>query len=240
MNHAEALNCPNCGAAVSSDKTVCEFCRSRLKTVACPECLGLMFMGSEFCGHCGTAAVKAESFSEADPGKCPRCKVNLNILKIEETALLECERCDGIWSDVTTFEKICTERESQSAVLGFIETRPRTAATNTKVSYVPCPKCSTLMNRSNFARSSGVIIDVCKHHGVWFDPDELPKIIGFIRKGGMELAREKERISIKDERDRLKDEVRKQAMFDQRFGTGNDWERDDRPGILSFIEKLFD
>jgi Zn-finger nucleic acid-binding protein len=96
------------------------------------------------------------------------------------------------------------------------------------------------MNRSNFARSSGVIIDVCKHHGVWFDADELPKIIGFIHKGGMELAREKERISIKDERDRLKDEVRKQAMFDQRFGTGNDWERDDRPGILSFIEKLFD
>jgi Zn-finger nucleic acid-binding protein len=196
-------------------------------------------MGSEFCGHCGAAAVKMESFSEADPGKCPTCKANLNILKIEETSLLECERCDGIWSDVATFEKICTERESQSAVLGFIESRPRTAAINTKVSYVPCPKCSTLMSRSNFARSSGAIIDICKQHGVWFDAEELPKIIGFIRKGGMELAREKERISIKDERDHLKDEVRKQAMLDRRFGV-NDRDDSDASDILSFIAKLFD
>jgi hypothetical protein len=60
----EALNCPNCGAAVASDRTQCEFCKSRLKTVGCPSCLGLMFLGSKFCGHCGAAAAEAELIEE--------------------------------------------------------------------------------------------------------------------------------------------------------------------------------
>ncbi|MDQ3219472.1 MAG: hypothetical protein M3Q26_01810 [Acidobacteriota bacterium] len=42
----EALNCPNCGGAVTSDKTQCQFCKSRLKTVGCPSCLGVMFLGN--------------------------------------------------------------------------------------------------------------------------------------------------------------------------------------------------
>ncbi|CAN5598132.1 hypothetical protein BH24ACI3_BH24ACI3_11000 [soil metagenome] len=44
----KALNCPNCGGAVMSDRIECEFCRSRLKIVGCPACLGLMFLGSKF------------------------------------------------------------------------------------------------------------------------------------------------------------------------------------------------
>ncbi|HEX8267187.1 MAG TPA: hypothetical protein VF596_17430 [Pyrinomonadaceae bacterium] len=42
----ESLNCPNCGAAVSSDSPQCAFCHSRLKTKACPSCFGLMFLGN--------------------------------------------------------------------------------------------------------------------------------------------------------------------------------------------------
>ena len=62
------------------------------------------------------------------------------------------------------------------------------------------------MNRINFARCSGVVVDICKRHGSWFDRDELSSIIEFIRGGGMNSARAKERIEIAEERERLRQE----------------------------------
>ncbi len=39
------------------------------------------------------------------------------------------------------------------------------------------------------ARISGVIIDICTSHGIWFDRDELRKIVEFVRAGGLDRAR---------------------------------------------------
>lgn len=236
----EALNCPNCGAGVASDSTQCEFCKTRLKTMACPSCFGLMFVGSKFCGHCGAKAVQAAPADSSDLGECPRCRLRMDLLQIGDVAFDECKKCGGMWADVETFQNVCTDREKQSAVLGFTGERNLNAEPLAKISYVPCPKCKQLMNRSNFARASGVIIDTCKQHGVWFDLDELPKIIEFIQKGGMERAREKERIDIQDARDQLRDEQRKQAAMDAKWGTFNMTDREERSGIEGFLNKLFD
>ena len=59
------------------------------------------------------------------------------------------------------------------------------------------------MNRINFARCSGVIVDVCRGHGTWFDASELREIVEFIRGGGLELAPKRER-EIESERERLR------------------------------------
>ena len=48
------------------------------------------------------------------------------------------------------------------------------------------------MNRKNFANTSGVIIDTCRAHGVWFDRDELGRIVQFVMRGGLETARRQE------------------------------------------------
>jgi len=48
--------------------------------------------------------------------------------------------------------------------------------------YVPRPQCQQLMNRKNFAETSGAIVDVCKPHGIWLDRDELGRIIQFVMK----------------------------------------------------------
>jgi Zn-finger nucleic acid-binding protein len=63
-----------------------------------------------------------------------------------------------------------------------------------------------MMNRINFARCSGVIVDVCKGHGTWFDRDELSRIVEFIRGGGLEASRVREKEEIQDERRRLSQE----------------------------------
>jgi len=47
------------------------------------------------------------------------------------------------------------------------------------------------MNRNNFGGNSGIVVDVCPRHGVWFDPGELPRILDFVQAGGLERARKR-------------------------------------------------
>ena len=89
-------------------------------------------------------------------------------------------------------------------MLGTASVAPANAVRETsKVNYVPCPECSQLMNRINFARCSGVIVDICKGHGTWFDRDELSRIVEFIRGGGLEASRQRDKAEIQEERRRL-------------------------------------
>jgi Zn-finger nucleic acid-binding protein len=199
-----------------------------------------MFLGSKFCTHCGQRASSIEVLANANPGDCPRCKRPLESLKIDSIPVRECTKCGGFWASVQTFESICADKEQQSAVLSFISSHPAEVKSLPPINYVPCPDCKQLMNRNNFARSSGVIIDLCKQHGVWFDADELPKILSFIDKGGLTRSREKEKIGLQEERNRLRDEQRKLAMMERRSGGGR-FEGDDRSsGFGRVISALFD
>jgi len=53
-----------------------------------------------------------------------------------------------------------------------------------KIHYRKCPVCEQFMQRRNFRKASGVIIDRCNQHGTWLDADELEQITGFILAGG--------------------------------------------------------
>jgi Zn-finger nucleic acid-binding protein len=204
---AETLNYPNCGAAVSSHGPQCQYCEARLATVACPSCFALMFIGSKYCPRCGAAATYVEA-ADLLPRKCPRCRIEMQSSAVGSTTLRECPRCEGLWVDVASFERICADREQQAPFLGAASPAPTPLASEavSKVSYVPCPECSQLMNRINFAKCSGVIVDVCKGHGTWFDRDELSRIIEFIRGGGLETARAKEKIEIREARRQFQQE----------------------------------
>jgi Zn-finger nucleic acid-binding protein len=119
-------------------------------------------------------------------------------------AMRECDRCAGIWLDVAGFNRICADSEKQSIVLGgATPPPPDRAASAEPIRYISCPQCGQLMNRMNFARCSGVIVDVCKGHGTWFDADELSEIVQFIRDGGLDLARQKEKRELQFQRERL-------------------------------------
>lgn len=226
---AETLHCPNCGAAVSSDAAQCQYCNSRLATVVCPSCFALMFIGSKHCPRCGVAAAAAETTNLA-LRQCPRCRVEMQSLKIGTTLVRECAQCAGLWVDVASFERICAEREEQAAVLGAATPAPGQAvgATTTRISYVPCPECKQLMNRINFAKCSGVIVDVCKGHGTWFDRDELSQIVEFVRGGGLESSRAREKAEINESRRQL--ELEQRAADGRRSILGIGVDDDDHRG----------
>jgi Zn-finger nucleic acid-binding protein len=198
-----------------------------------------MFEGSKFCGHCGAIAAPVEVSLEGQTADCPRCSSNLESLQIGETSLLGCAGCDGLWIAPATFEDICSDAEKRSAVLGFFDKREKRLQTLTKVNYVPCPECRQLMNRSNFARSSGVIVDICKPHGVWFDADELPAIVAFIQKGGMELSRQREKDELDEARLKLRADQFEQTLRDRRFDAGGVFDGQ-ASAIRRFVRMLFD
>jgi Zn-finger nucleic acid-binding protein len=135
--------------------------------------------------------------------------VELESVAVGGATLRECARCDGLWVDVESFERVISEREQQSAILGpaaLMPEKERGDGEPNKVRYVPCPECGQLMNRVNFARCSGVVVDVCKGHGTWFDRDELRRIVEFIRGGGLDVSRAREKRELEEERRRLRQE----------------------------------
>ena len=200
---AATLNCPMCGAPSSSDATQCGHCGARLATVACPSCFGMIFLGAKFCQHCGAKAGRADG-ADAAPKPCPRCKSDLNAVALGATHVHECPKCEGLCVDTETFNTICADRERQVAVIAGTHA-PATVTADfklTDVHYVPCCVCGKLMNRVNFAHASGVILDICKPHGVWCDRDELRRIVEFIRAGGLDASRDRDREAWEVERRR--------------------------------------
>jgi len=201
---AQTLHCPDCGAPASSDATQCDHCGARLATIACPSCFGMIFIGSKFCPHCGSRVGRTEGEDEAAQKPCPHCQIALQPVTLGANASVkvhECSKCEGLWVDVATFEAICTDREQQAIVLGGASPPPaRVELTLDEVRYLHCPQCRTLMNRVNFSGRSGVIVDACRGHGTWFDRDELQHIVEFIRGGGLDMAREREKTQLDADR----------------------------------------
>ena len=200
---AENLACPNCGAPASSDSSKCTHCNARLATVACSGCFGMMFLGAKFCSHCGAKAARVES-DAVKSCLCPRCQVSTRAVVIGGVDLRECARCEGLWVDRDTLEKVYSNKEQQTGILGVAAPWKNASASSLeKVRYLPCPECRQLMLRVNFARCSSVIVDVCKAHGTWFDKDELRRVVEFIQAGGMEKSRQRELDDLEAQRSRL-------------------------------------
>ncbi|MEO7083007.1 MAG: zinc ribbon domain-containing protein [Gemmatimonadaceae bacterium] len=186
-----SLSCPRCGAPASAgiDSTQCDYCGSALATVSCPSCFEAMFAGMQFCPSCGSKADHA--FEEnARSLSCPGCENEMRRVRVGSTPMYECSSCASNWLDTETFAAMCSNREERGAVASILGASKESAAVpGGAIRYLPCPLCKKLMNRTNFGHRSGVIIDVCKGHGAWFQPRELRNVLLFVDGGGFERAR---------------------------------------------------
>jgi Zn-finger nucleic acid-binding protein len=102
--------------------------------------------------------------------------------------------------DQKAFEGLAAHREDRGQVLGSLPGGERLAVPVAAVRYRPCPVCQKFMNRMNYARISGVVLDVCKDHGLWFDRDELRQVLAFIEGGGLERSRARQMADLEEKR----------------------------------------
>ena len=160
--------------------------------VACPACMGSMLVGSQFCPHCGARAVDPTAVAGGPSLKCPGCSGDMPAVRVGTTSMHQCSKCGSSWLSPDAFGALCADKDARGLVAAATGSLPDSApvAHATAVHYVHCPECSKVMNRVNFAHSSGIVIDVCKKHGVWFEKDELRGVLDFVAKGGMQRMRQ--------------------------------------------------
>lgn len=122
---------------------------------------------------------------------CPRCELPLQARTIADVVIDECGRCGGVFVDREAVELLLadvrdTRADALLASLVRAEHHPLPPAGARM--YVKCPTCSAMMNRKLFASGSGIVVDVCKSHGTFFDAGELPAILELVQRGGLERA----------------------------------------------------
>ena len=234
---ASGLHCPNCGAAVEPAAGRCPYCQARLATVSCPSCFTLGFEGAAYCHKCGAARVRRQETDAA--AACPGCRSGLHRVEIGSTPILECAGCDGVWVDADVFERLCAQRESQTAVLQRLA--PRSAVKGpAPVRYRPCLRCGKMMNRVNFGRLSGAVIDVCRGHGAFLDAGELHQIVTFIQEGGLDRARTQKIEELREGERRLND-LERRAVIDRHASGGTSWTASaqwDGTGLADLIDLI--
>jgi len=151
-----------------------------------------MFAGTQFCPHCGVPAQTGVAEPNAATLPCPGCGTEMPAVHVGNTPMHQCPACAGSWLDTETFTALCTNREDRGTVANLIgggSGGPNPNAPLAAVHYIACPRCKKTMNRTNFGHRSGVIIDVCKGHGAWFEAGELRRVLLFVESGGLEKAR---------------------------------------------------
>lgn len=109
-------------------------------------------------------------------------------LETQKLTVLECPHCAGLFLGNESFQLL--EDRARERQLDWTPERQgaKTSQSTGDVPeriYRPCPDCDTLMHRRNYGKRSGVIVDVCSKHGIWFDLGELERILRWIRDGGL-------------------------------------------------------
>lgn len=194
-----ALRCSSCGGNLRDEARKCEYCAAeitleerRLSSI-CPKCFARAASDAHFCMECGTRFDAQAHYALPEDTHCPRCKSELRARALGSIAVVECSSCAGFWMSPESFASLCEQTDEQSRATAALSSAPARQALEVQPArYLPCPFCRDFMARKNYGTSSGVIIDVCKAHGVWLDHSELEKILAFVRSGGLARARLRE------------------------------------------------
>jgi Zn-finger nucleic acid-binding protein len=135
---------------------------------------------SEHCSACGEALglLPTELPSALS---CPACEAALRAFDGNPGTLFDCGQCGGQFVEHELVRNLVERRRR------FVEGSPPKPLEplQRQVRYLPCPACHELMNRRNFGGSSGIIVDYCALHGVWFHAGELPRLLGYVARGGL-------------------------------------------------------
>ena len=173
-----------------------------LMLTSCQYCNRKINKSIRYCPHCGEENPKEPM---STPPLCPKCNCVLEENEYRGSTIDICPQCEGLWLDTNEFDCHISERDTFSD-----ETIPRKyhkQLFTDKAGYIKCVRCGALMVRKNFRRISGVLIDVCRDHGVWLDAGEVEQIRCFIANGGLNKSQDKATIDNRIEIERVASET---------------------------------
>lgn len=239
MAEAEAHRCPVCGAPVKAGAPRCGFCASELLTVRCAECFVLNAADGLCCSGCGRE-LGLQPLPLPSDLRCPECRQPFSGFGGVAGRLSECTGCGGQFVEQALLNDLLERREVYRSVN---VTPKRENPLARPVRYLPCPACSQMMNRKNFGDTSGIVVDVCSRHGVWFEPGELPRVLSFVEAGGLERARKrKQEDDARRERERRVEKAAPSGVSMTRAESPRDFIGFDQAAIelIDFVVRLLD
>ena len=192
-----ALRCSSCGGDLQAGASKCSYCEAevtldeRRLAEICPACYARAMKGAGYCMECGVAIQPQSLVALREDVRCPRCRGELRARIVGESSIVECGGCGGLWLPPQAFEVLVEDADRKSISpewLGALP-KPQQVDQEESVRYLPCPTCGDFMNRRNFGGRSGIIMDVCREHGLWLDHRELERIVQFIQEGGLQRQR---------------------------------------------------
>lgn len=197
--NAGSIVCPACGAGVSKADAACPYCGAE---VVLPKPIGMDGPAERrtFCTRCGRlyadAAIRCSQCPPSDcetrGGRCPRCSSDLEPITLGRVTVDRCRQCRGHWFDGDEVEHaidVTTEGISREDALSARRTLPTWDKPLEEIRYLACVRCTERMVRRQIAPRVGVIVDICRFHGVWFDQGEFEHFAAFSRAGGLEVVR---------------------------------------------------
>ena len=206
---AAVVRCSSCGAPREETEPACRFCgaeftlHERDLDTLCPGCMARVSGRARFCHHCGTPILGDQAAAGESGYRCPTCPGERPLVSRRlgraNVAIFDCATCGGLWVEKEIFEVLADRARSGQLPEGFGGGAPAVAAAADvhppepqqqplqplqSLHYRPCVICGALMNRRNYGRKSGVIVDLCARHGIWFDLQELDRLLRWIHEGG--------------------------------------------------------
>lgn len=197
---AAVVRCSACGGPREGLAPACGFCGSDFTlheqdlSTLCPGCAGRISHRSRYCHACGLAIAPQGLANETTEFLCPACGESRRLGSRSLAGgltVLECSRCAGLWLGNQIFQRLEQQAASRQ-VSAPVGNSARVAGRADPPVYRPCPECSQLMHRRNYGRQSGVIVDCCARHGIWFDDGELARVLEWVRAGGHRRAAERQ------------------------------------------------
>lgn len=220
-HEAAVVRCSSCGAPRQDGGQACGFCSADFTVheqdldTMCPGCFARISRRARYCHKCATPLVVQGEAGAPTEYPCPVCtgsagngadgpRLASRRVAGESFAALECGCCAGLFIGNEAFRMLAEGARREQLIRqehgGSEEpayARPAKPAQKGSF-YRSCPQCGGRMNRQNYGRSSGVIIDICREHGVWFDAEELDQILAWIRRGGLTAETERRSEELKE------------------------------------------
>lgn len=236
----EVRRCPVCGAPVAAAASACNYCASPLATVRCAQCFVMNAYEALHCSGCGSALGLEPIPAAPDGLVCPACRVPCVSYAGHTRGgglLVECGRCGGQFVEHALLEELLERREVHRPV-ERAPPRPHNPLAR-PVRYVGCPRCGVLMNRNNFGGASGIVVDVCSRHGVWFDAGELPRVLAFVAAGGLVRARRRAALAQKESqrRDRIEAAMQRPGLVEP---AETPWPLHFAEGVMELLDVIVD
>ncbi|MGZ8216631.1 TFIIB-type zinc ribbon-containing protein [Methylomagnum sp.] len=166
----------------------------------CRQCGAPLPVDSMVCAHCGTAneidLALIHPYTVHVPETervCPACEAPLRTidLHLSGTFLIEqCGGCLGLFLDTNelgTLLELAVPHVHEADPRRLRKLAEETWRPEAHCHYRRCPVCREFMQRKNYARFSGVVVDRCPAHGIWLDATELRRLLSWAKAGGLVL-----------------------------------------------------